>query len=105
RQRLAAVPARELRGPLERTVRDEGDRRAAGDEAPRRELRGPAGADEEDAATGEVAEDLLRECRGRRRHRDRVLADRGLRPDALACVERLPEEPVQERPGRAGLVG
>ena len=89
---------------LDSAVRD------VGDLAPRearfggRELADPAGADQQHAATLEVAEHLRRE-RGRRgRDRRRALADRGLGAHALADRERLPEDAVEQRPGRDRLV-
>ena len=60
-------------------------------------------ADEQHAAALELAEHLLRK-RGRgRRNRGGALGDRRLGPHLLASVQRLPEEPVENRPGRAGL--
>src|SRR5205814_3860590 len=63
-----------------------------------------AGAEEEDRAAVEAAEDLLRERGGRRRHGGRALADRGLGPHLPPAMERLPEGPVEQRPGRAELM-
>ena len=69
-----------------------------------RELAHAAGADEQHAPASKVAEDLLRQ-RGRgRRHRRGALADRGLRPDALADLQRLAEDAVEQRPRRGGVV-
>ena len=52
----------------------------------------------------EAAEDLLRErsCGGR--HRSGALADRGLRAHLPARMERLPEDAIEQRPGRPELV-
>ncbi len=90
---------------LERAVGDDGDLRAARDEVAGRRLAHLPGAEQQHAAAGELAEDLLRE-RGRgRRDRGRALADRGLDAHLPADVQRLAEEPVEQRPGRAGLEG
>src|SRR5262249_20084441 len=70
-----------------------------------RELADPAGADEQDAAAVELAEHLLRERGGGGRHRRRALADRGLRTDALAELERLPEDTVEEGAGARRVEG
>src|ERR671922_59962 len=74
------------------------------DEVPGRHLADLAGADDEDPSAGEVSEHLRGE--GRRRGRDggRAFADRGFGADALAGMQRLPEEPVEERPDRAALI-
>ena len=52
----------------------------------------------------EVAEHLRRQRRGGRADRRRALADRGLRPHALADRQRLAEHPVEQRPRRHRLV-
>ena len=87
----------------ERPVRDDGDLRPARDEVARGRLAHLARAEQHDPPTGEVAEHLLRERGGRRRNGRRALADRGLDPDAAAGVQRLAEEVVEQRPGRAGF--
>jgi hypothetical protein len=89
---------------LQRAVRDGRDLRAAGDEVARGGLADLARAEEQDAPACELAEDLLRERRRSRGHRGRALPDRRLDAHALADVQGLPEEPVEERPRRAGLV-
>ena len=61
------------------------------------------GPEQEDATSGEVAEHLLGQRCRRRRDRRRALPDRGLHPDALSGVQRLAEEPVEERARRAGF--
>ena len=53
----------------------------------------------------EILEDLLRERSRGRRDRGRALADRGLDPYPPAGVERLAEEAVEERAGRACFEG
>ena len=94
---LAPKRCGELERRLVASVGDVGDRRAARGEVRGGELAHPPGADEEDAPAAEVAEDLLRERGGGGRHRRGVLADRGLGPDALADLERLAEDPVEQR--------
>src|SRR3712207_8207318 len=64
-----------------------------------------SGADEQDAAPGEVAEHLLGERRRRRRDRGGRLADPRLRAHLLAGVERLSEQAVEHRARRSALVG
>ena len=73
---------------------------AARREAAGRELADPAGADQQHAPAREVAEDLLRERGGRGRDRRGALADRRLRADALAELERLAEDPIEQRARR-----
>ena len=51
------------------------------------------------------SEDLLRERGGRGRDRRGALGDRRLGAHLLAGVQRLAEEPVEQRPGRARLEG
>ena len=51
----------------------------------------------------EIAEDLRRERGGGGRHRGRALADRRLGAHALAELERLAEDAVEQRPGRGGV--
>ena len=53
----------------------------------------------------EIAEHLLGERGGRRRDRRGALADRRLRAHLAAGVQRLAEDAVEQRPGRARLVG
>ena len=98
-----AKRGRELGGALRRAIGDEGDRGAARGEAARGELRNLTGADEQHAAPVEPAEHLLGQCRRGRRDRGRALGDRRLGAHLLAGVQRLAEEPVEHRPGRAGL--
>ena len=85
-------------------VGDERDLGAAAPEVAGGLLAHLAGAQQEDRAAFEAAEDLLRERGGRRRHRGGALADRRLGPHLPAGVERLAEDPVEQRPGRAELV-
>ncbi len=92
-------------GAVECPVCDEGELRAATDEVARGELADLARADDHDAAAGKVAEDLCGEGGGGRGDGRRALPDRGLGPHSLACVQRLAEEPVEERPDRPALVG
>ena len=87
----------------ERPVRDDGDVRPARDEVPRRRLAHLPGAEHEHPPSREIVEDLLRERGGGRRHRRGALADRRLEPHPAAGVQRLPEELVEERAGRARL--
>ena len=101
--RPRAEPLRQLLAVRQRPVRDNGDVGPARDEVPRRRLAHLAGAEHEHPPSGEIVEDLLRERGGRRRHRRGALADRRLEPDPAAGVQRLPEELVEERPGRARL--
>ena len=65
-----------------------------------RELTGLARADDERRAAVERAEDLLRQLDRGVRHRHRVGADLGLAAHALADLERLAEEAIQDRPDR-----
>src|ERR671923_808167 len=104
RQRGAAEALGEGGRTVDRPVGNEGQLGAALDEVPGRHLADLSGADDEDPPAGEVSEHLRSE--GRRGGRDggRALADRGFGADALAGMERLPEEPVEERPDRAALV-
>ena len=74
-------------------------------EVARGELADLPGADEQDRPALEVAEDLLRESRRRGRDRRGTLRDRRLCAHLASDVERLAEQPVEEHPGRAGLVG
>ncbi len=85
-------------------VDDAGDLGSARGEAPRSQLPHLAGADDQHAASLELAEDLLRERRARGRNRGGALRDRRLRARPLARVQRVVEQPVQQRPRRAGLV-
>src|SRR5205823_14241368 len=64
-----------------------------------------AGADQQDAAAVQFAVHLLGERRGRGRDRGRTLADRRLRTNLAPGVERLAEDPVEQRTGRAARVG
>ena len=98
-----AEALRESLGVLERAVRDARDRRAAPAQVASGALAHLARADDEDPASCELAEDVLRERGRRRRDRCRALRDRRLRPHLLACVERLPEDMVEERARNAGL--
>ncbi len=82
-------------------VGDEDGLDAAGGERARGQLGRLAGADQQHAALGEVAERPLRELDGDRRDGDRALADPGLGADPLAGGERAAEEPVEDRAGRA----
>ena len=63
------------------------------------------GADEEHAPPGQVVEDLLGQLDRHRGHRRRPGADARLRAHLLAHLERLAEEPVEDRPGRPLLGG
>ena len=103
RERSRPESVAKLRARLCSAVRDVRDRRSARREVHGCELADPARADEQHAAPGQIAEDLLRKggCRGRNRRR--VLADRGLGADALPDLERLPEDAVEQRPGRRGI--
>ena len=56
-----------------------------------------AGADEEDPTAREIVEHLLGQRGGNRGDGGRVLADRRLRPHALAAPQRLSEEACQDR--------
>ena len=89
----------------ERPVCHDRDLRAARNEVAGGCLAHLPGADDQDAVAVEVAEDLLRERCGSGGHRRGALADRRLDPDAPPGVQRLAEEPVEERAGRAGLEG
>ena len=85
-----------MRGP----ICHERDGCAARDEVSNRELSDLASADHNDLAPPQIAEDLLRQ-RGRcGRDRRGALPDRSLRARLLAGVERLAEEPIEDRPGR-----
>src|SRR5439155_13989489 len=91
RERLAAEPPGELGGAIGRAVRYPRDPRPAREQVPRGLLADLAGADHEDLAPVELAEDLLRKRRGGRGNRRGRLRDRGLRAYLLAHVERLAE--------------
>ena len=105
RERLRAELPRQVLAVGERPVRDDGDLRPARDEVPCGRLAHLARAEQQHPPAVELAEHLLRERGGRRRNRRRALADRRLDPDAAPGVQRLPEEVVEQRPGRAGLEG
>jgi hypothetical protein len=62
-----------------------------------------AGAHEQDTAAVELPEHLLDERRRGSRDRCRALRDRRLRADLLPGVQRLTEEAIEHRPGRARL--
>src|SRR5690242_241872 len=68
-------------------------------------VAGAPGTEQEHAAAAEVAEDLLRERRGSGGHGRGALADRGLGADALAELQRLPEDAVEERARTRCVVG
>ena len=70
----------------------------------RRELDHLAGADEERSVPFEAREHAPREPDSRGGDRDRVRADRGLRPHPLGHREGGLEQPVQQRAGRACLL-
>ena len=76
---------------LAHPVPEEGDRRRLG-HAP--------GADDEHLAARQVGEDVLGQVEGDGRHRRRAGADVGLGAHALAHLERLAEELVEQRPAR-----
>src|SRR5438270_913860 len=102
--RISSARARSqaIAGPpqLRLAVCDERDLGSAAPEVAGRLLAHLARAEEEDRATVEAAENLLGQ-RGRgRRHRCRALADRCLGANLAACVQRLAEEPVEQRPCR-----
>ena len=82
------------------TVGDEDRGDAAGDQRLGDQLGGLAGADDEDAALGEVAEGAARQLDRDRRDRETLLADPGLLAGAAAGGERGAEEAVEDRPGR-----
>ena len=91
-------------GPVGLAVRGEHDLRAARAQVACGLLADLADADQQDPAAVQVAEDLLGERRGCRRHRRRALADRRLRANLAAGVQRLPEDAVEQLSGRARLV-
>ena len=101
----ARPPKRRARASalLGRAVRDDDLADASGDEIGGRQVGRLARADEEDSPSLEVLEDALGELGGRRGHGGRVLADRRLRPHALADAQRLAEEAVERRAGRPCL--
>ncbi len=82
-------------------VGDEDSCDAAGDQRLGDQLGGLAGADDEDAAVGEVAERPSRQLDRDGGDRDAGLADPGLLPGAAAGAERAAEEAVEDRPGGA----
>ena len=104
RERRTTESVCELARRLDGAVRDEGDLGAARREVRRRELADPSCADEQDTPSVQIAEDLRRERRRRRRDGRRALADRGLGANALADRERLAEHAVERRPGGHRLV-
>src|SRR5688572_30618248 len=97
--------ARQSLRPLARAVRDDDLLDAARGEVRRRQVGGLAGSEEEDPAPGQAVEDPFGQLGRRRGHRRGILADRRLRPHALADAQRLPEEPVEDRPRGPGLPG
>src|SRR6266536_2005254 len=103
RDRLRSQPLRELLRPVERPVRDERDPCLPRQQVPGGLLADLAGPDEEDRAAREVAEHLLGERRGRSRDRRWALPDRRLRAHLPPRVERLAEQPVEQRRGRPRL--
>ena len=72
-------------------------------EVRRRELAGLAGADDEHGVVAELAEHLQGELDGGRADAHGALADGGLGAHALADLERVPEQPVEDH-GRAAAV-
>ena len=82
-------------------VGDEDRLDALGGERARGQLGGLAGADDQHPAVSQLAERALRELDGDRGDRQRALRDPGLRAGALAGGERVAEQPVEDRPGRA----
>ena len=100
---LRTQALRELLAVGQRPVRDDRDVRSARHEVTRRRLADLPGTEHEHPPAGEIVEDLLRERGGRGRHRGGAFADRRLEPDTPPGVERLAEELVEERAGRAGL--
>src|SRR5581483_3246825 len=103
RERLGAEPARQLLGAVERAVGDERDPRPTREEVASRLLADLAGAHEQDRATLQVAEDLLRERSGGRGDRRRALADRRLGARLASRVQGLPEGAVEHDAGGAEL--
>ena len=91
---------RAVRGP----IRHERDLCTARDEVSNRELPDLAGADHNDLAPPQIAEDLLGQRGSCGRDRRGALPDRGLRARLLAGVQRLTEEPIEDRAGRPGRV-
>src|SRR5262249_60947450 len=69
------------------------------------EPRSAPGPDQERRAGRRVGDRLARQLDGHRGDRDRALADRRLAADALAHLERVAEEPVEQRPDRVLLLG
>ena len=69
----------------------------------RRELAHLAGAEHDDAAALQVAENLAREADGGVADRDRARAEIGFRPYSLADGEAGVEEAVEQRPGGFSL--
>ena len=98
-------PPRELLTVGCRAIGDGGDTGTAREQVARGQLAHLAGADQHDTAVVEVVEHLLRERSGSRRDRGRTLADRGLDPRPPTGMERLPEDPVQQRTRRSRLEG
>jgi hypothetical protein len=86
-------------------VGDEGDRGTPRGEAAGGQLRDVPRPGKEHAAAVELAEDLLRKRGGSGGDGGRILADRRLGAHLLARVQRLAEQPVEDRAGHPGLVG
>ena len=103
RRRARAPPRARARSVLLFAVERRCSRPARAQVA-RRLLADLAGADQQDRAAVEVAEHLLGERGGRRRDRRGALADRRLRTHLAARVQRLPEDTVEQQPGRARVV-
>src|SRR5581483_10135816 len=85
-------------------VRDERNACTARAQVARGLLADRARADEEDVAAVEAAEHLLRERGCGRGHRRRALADRCLCANLSSCMQRVPENAVEQRPSGAGVV-
>ena len=72
---------------------------------PRGQLAHLAGADHDDGAAAQIAEDLAGERRRRESDRDRARAEAGLGAHALADRKRRMEEPIEDRADDLHVVG
>ena len=102
--RLCGQPPRKLAAMCCGAICNRQDARSPREQVSGGQLAHLPRADEHHVAAVQVVEHLLRERCSGRGDRGRALTDRGLDARPATRVQRLAEDPVEQRPGRAGLV-